>query len=800
MNRLRQDLSYSLRMLIRNPVFTAVAVLTLGLGIGGNTAIFSVVNSVLLRPLPYTDPARLMVLHETKLPQFPEFSVSPGNFLDWQKQADGFEQLAACGNGPSVLSGEGEPERVEGVRATYNLFQTLGIKPLLGRDFRPDEDQPGHDGVVIISNALWHRRFSGGADAVGRHVTLSNQSYTIIGVMPPNFKFPEETDLWVPMAFNAHETASHGAHYISCIGRLKPSTSLKQARIQLDTIAERLDHQYPESNGGWRVKIVPMLEAFVGDIRPILLVLLGAVGLVLLIACANVANLLLARVAAREKELGVRAALGAGRWRLIRQLLTESVVLAFIGGVIGMLLAIAGTRVLLSFAPADLPRVKEIAVDARALGFTFLITMLTAVIFGIVPALQSSKPDLNESLKDSSRGSTGGRHQRVRSALVVIEVAMALVLLVGAGLLIKSFRRLTQVSPGFNPSHALAVTVQIPHTKYPQPQQQSDFFTQLLQKVAMLPGVQSAGAGNVIPFTDDYVLGFNIEGRPPNPPGEDVSTNYYAISPGYFRAMGIPLIKGRLFDEHDTKDSPHVALINQEMAKRFFPNENPIGKRINVTNGPETFREIVGIVGDVKQYGLDQATPVETYEPYVQKPFSFMTVVVRTSIDPSGLADPVRRAVLSIDPDQAVSMSKTLDQIVSESVSKQRFSTLLLSIFAAIALILAAVGIYGVLAYSVAQRTHEIGIRMALGASVFEVQRLVVGNGIILALIGVAIGEAGAIAVTRVMSSFLFNVSATDPATFVIISAVLTGVALVASYVPSRRATRVDPMIALRYE
>jgi putative ABC transport system permease protein len=800
METLSQDIRYGIRMLFKNPGFTVVAVVALALGIGANAAIFSVVNTVLLRPLPYDDPDRLMVLRETKLPQFPEFSVSPGNFLDWQKQNTVFEKIAAIQGAAFNLSGAGEPERFRGARISAGLFEMLGVKPAQGRAFLDEEDQAGHNNVVILSQGLWKRRFGGDPNILGQGITLNATSYTVIGIMPPDFGLPDrETDMWTPVAFSAQQAQQHGAHYISVIGRLKPGVTVDQAQMEMSGIAGRLAEQYPDSNTGWDVKISPMQEYDVRDMKSALLVLLGAVALVLLIACANVTNLLLARATARQKEVAIRTALGASRWRIARQLLTESVLLSIVGGGVGLLLAVWGMGSLLALAPQDLPRVKDVALDSRALGFTLLVTLLTGVIFGLAPALQASKPNLNETLKEGGRGSTGGHH-RVRSSLVISEVALALVLLVCAGLMIRSFLRLQQVSPGFNPSNALAVAVSLPGKKYPEGDQQAAFFTQLVEKVAALPTVQAVGVTQSLPIQSDYVLGFNIQGRPPDPPGEDVSTNYYAVSPDYFKAMGIPLLRGRLFTELDRKDAPRVAVINETMAKKFFPDEDPIGKHINVTNGPERFREIVGIVSDVKQYGLDQPTTAQTYEPYLQTPFSGMTLIVRTEGNPTNLSAAIRDQVLAVDKDQPVSRIRPLDQIVSDSVSKQRFSMTLLGVFAVLALILAAVGLYGVMSYAVTQRTHEIGIRMALGASAGDVLRLVVGQGMMLALIGIGIGLIASFGLTRVMASLLFGVSATDPMTFIAISVVLAGVTLVACAVPARRALKVDPMIALRYE
>ncbi|MFY9553402.1 MAG: ABC transporter permease [Blastocatellia bacterium] len=801
MNTLLQDLRYGIRMLLKNPGFALVAVIALALGIGANAAIFSVVNTVLLRPAPYEDPDRLMVLTENKPPKFPEFSVSPGNFLDWQKQNTVFEKLTAINGAAFILVGEGaEPERIRGARVSAGLFDMLGVNPIHGRTFLEEEDQPGHENVVILSTALWKRRFAADPNVISQPITLSGTSYTVIGIMPPSFGFPDrETDLWTPVAFTARDAQAHGSHYLSTIGRLKPGVTTEQARTEMNAIALRLSEQYPDTNAGWGINILPMQEHAVRDIKPALLMLLGAVGLVLLIACANVANLLLARATSRQKEIAIRTALGASRGRVARQLLTESVLLALIGGAVGVLLAQWGIGSLLALAPQDLPRVKEVTLDVSVLGFTLLVTLVTGVIFGLVPALQSSRPNLNETLKEGGRGTTGGHH-RVRAGLVITEVAMALVLLIGAGLLIRSFYRLQQVNPGFNASRALAVTVSLPGRKYPQPEQRSAFFTQLIEKISALPGVVAVGASQTLPIQGDYVLGFIIQGRPPYAPGQDPSTNYYAVSPDYFKSMGIPLLRGRVFTDQDRAGTTRVAIINEEMAKKYFPDEDPIGKRIHVTQGPETFREIVGIVGDVKQYGLAQPTTLQTYEPYLQVPFSAMTLVVRADGNPAPLGGAIRSEVLAVDKEQPISRIRPLEQVVSESVSNQRFSMLLLGIFAGVALILAAVGLYGVMSYSVTQRTHEIGIRAALGAQQKDVLKLVVGQGMILALSGVGIGLVAAFALTRVIAKLLFGIGATDPLTFVVIPAILTVVALVACFVPARRATKVDPMIALRYE
>jgi len=802
-----QDIRFGIRMLAKKPIFSIIAVITLALGIGANTAIFSVVNGVLLRPLPFKEPDRLMMIRETKLPQFPEFSVAPGNFLDWKKQNTVFERLVAFKYSSLNVVGTGDPERLGALNVTDGFFAMLGAQPQLGRDFLAEEDQVGHNNVVILSHGLWQRRFGGDPKILNQTITLNRQAYSVIGVMPAAFHFgsgENELDLWTPMAFSQEQTENHGGHGLATIGQLKPGITVDQARAEMSAIAARLAAQYPVDIG-WDVKVMPLLEFSVRSIKPALLVLLVAVVFVLLIACANVANLLLARAAGRQKEIATRTSLGASRWRIVRQLLTESLLLSLLGGAVGLALAKWGMDLLLALAPPDLPRLNNVSLDGRALVFTAAITMLTGVIFGLVPALQSSKPNLNETMKDAGRGSTeGGRRQRIRSTLVVLEVAAALVLLVGTGLMIRSFWQLQKVDPGFNPDNALTAQISLPKTKYPEESQQVAFFQELIERVATLPGVQSAGAGHVVPLTgNDFVLAFEIDGRPPLPPGATQSTNYYSVSADYFKAMGIPLRRGRVFTERDTKDSPRVAVINETMAKKMFPDEDPIGKRITFDNrqkgNPEWF-EIVGVVGDVKQYGLDQATTMQTYEPYIQQTFPYMTLVVRTTSDPTNLASVIRGEVLKLDKEQPTTNFKTLNEFFSISIAQQRFSVVLLGVFAVVALVLAAVGIYGVLSYAVTQRTHEIGIRVALGAGRRDVMRLVVGQGMLLTVIGVGCGLGAAFALTRLMASLLFGVTATDKATFASVAILLLAVALLACYIPARRATKVDPLVALRYE
>ncbi|HKQ78547.1 MAG TPA: ABC transporter permease [Blastocatellia bacterium] len=806
MQSLLQDLRYGARMLLKKPGFTLIAVITLALGIGANTAIFSVVNAVLLRPLPFAEPDRLVMIREMKVPDFPQFAISPANFLDYQKQNTVFERLVAMRPVTFNLTGAGDPERLRGMSLTSGFCAMLGVQPQIGRDFLPEEDQPGRDNVVILSHGLWQRRFGGDPKILNQEISLDGRAYTVVGVMPSTFQFLDRTsEIWAPISFTPQQVQHRGGHSLSrAIGQLKPGVTLDQARAEMSAIAERLALQYPDTNKGWNVRIWSLLDFTVGSVKPALLVLLVAVAFVLLIACANVANLLLARAAGRRKEIAIRTAMGAGRWRIVRQLLIESALLALVGGIAGLFLAKWGLDLLLTLAPQNLPRMNDVSLDGRVLAFTAAITLLTGMVFGLVPALQSSKPNLNEVMKDAGRGSTeaGGR-RFVRSALVVVEIAAALVLLVGAGLLINSFWRLQKVDPGFKPDNALTVSVALPRRKYPEGNQQSAFFQRLLEKVSAAPGVRMVGATSLLPLSnDDFVSSFGIQGRPSPQPGVGRNTNFFSVSADYFKAMGIPLIRGRLFTEHDTAESPRVAVINETMAKRIFPDEETLGKRITFDtrgNNPEWF-EIVGVVGDVKHYGLDQETTMQTYEPYTQQPASSMTLVVRATNDQANLTAEIRNAVLALDKEQPISAIGELNQLVSTSVAQQRFSMLLLGVFAAAAMLLAAVGIYGVLSYAVTQRMREIGIRMAFGAGRTDVLRLVVGHGMTLTGIGVAAGLGAAFLLTRLMTTLLFGVSATDLATFSLIALLLSTVALLACWIPARRATKVDPMIALRGE
>ncbi len=802
-----QDLRYGARMLRKNPGFTAVVALTLALGIGANTAIFSVVNAVLLRPLAYKDADRLMWLSETRLPEVPSFNPSPANFLDWQKQNTVFEQLEAVNGRDFNLVSGANPERIKGLVATHGFLSMLGLRPWIGRDFFPDEDRPGHNNVAILSHELWQRRFGGDPNILNQTIKLDDQPFTVIGVMPPNRDLRWRDDhIWIPIAFTADQIQNRRGGILNVFGRLKPGVSLEQARAEMSIIADRLANQYPDTNAGWNVSVTPLLESAVSEIRPSLLLLLGAVAFVLLIACANVANLLLARAAVRRKEIAVRTALGASRRRIVRQLLTESLLLSLAGGIIGLALASWGLKILMAMADNFWPRVMDVSLDVRILTFTTGITLLTGLSFGLVPALQTSKPNLNEMLKDAGRGSTeSGRRRLVRNALVVVEVAISLVLLVGAGLLMRSFIGLQKVDPGFDPKNALTISLSLTERKYPESDRQASFYSRLIESVSALPGVQATGAASAVPFSNAHWgsnigRGFRIEGRTGDQAGG--GTSYFSVSPGYFRAMGIPLLRGRLFTKFDTKGAPRVAIINSTMANRYFPNEDPIGKRIQLismfNNGPEVYREIVGIVGDVRSYGLDQETPPQTYEPYTQEPFPSMTLVARTAGDPTSLNETIRREVLQLDKEQPIFSSETLDRLVATSIGQRRFSMVLFAVFAASAIALASVGLYGVMSYSVAQRTQEVGIRMALGAQRRDVLGLILRHGLGLTLSGVAIGLIAAWAATRLLVNLLYGVSPNDPLTFIGVSLLLISVALLACYLPARRATKVDPIVALR--
>lgn len=801
-----QDLRFAVRTLRKNPAFTIVAVLTLALGIGANTAIFSVVNTVLLKPLPFKDSNRLVIVWETNREKGRQSDqVSSGNFADWQNQNQAFEDSAAYFNWTNNLTGLDYPERLKSALVTGSFFQTLGANAALGRTLQPDDAQTDHDSVAVLSDGLWKRRFGAAPEIVGKTITLNRTDIVVVGVMPPDFRFPEKnTDLWLPFTLTPSHLEDRAGKFLKVVARLKLGIDIKQAQVDLDIIAGRLEQHYPATNTGCGVRISPLHSDEVRDIKPTLLVLLGVVGFVLLIACANVANLFLTRAASRRKEMAVRSALGASRWRLLRQLLTESLLLSLAGGAVGLFLAQMGVQVLTSLAPDEIPRLDQIGVDHLVLGFTFATCILTSLLCGLMPAVSASKTDLQDALKESGRGLTGSSSRRLRHLLVVFEIALSLVLLVGAGLMISSFIRLQAVAPGFDSESMLTMTMWLPGSKYPQSQQQTEFFQQAIDRVKAVPGVQSVSAIQDLPLRRNRMgFEFFIENRPLPSSGEKQDAAYRVIGPEYFRVMSIPLIAGRDFSERDNRKSPPVLIINQTMARRYWEDENPIGKRMRFGGADAPWYEIVGVAGDIKHMGLGEEEGPAIYQPHAQKTFDFlrwMTLVVRTSTDPMSLAGMLRAQVQALDKDQPVYEIATMKDILSQSVAKPRFATLLLGLFALVALSLGAVGIYGVLAFTVAGSTREIGIRMALGASSIEVHRLVLGQGLKLVIAGVGLGLLAAFALTRILSSLLFTIQPTDPLTFASIPLLLVVVAMLACWIPARRATKVDPLEALRYE
>jgi putative ABC transport system permease protein len=811
MNLLAQDLRYSLRMLLKRPGFTLVAVITLALGIGANTAIFSVVNAVLLNPMPYRAPDRLMQFWETNpLKNWTQATVAPANLFDWQKQSQSFEEIAAYmgsdKKGPGLaglqLTGSGEPERVQALYVTGNIFSVLGADAMLGRTLREEETWEGKHRVIVLSYGLWQRRFGSDPDVIGQSIEINGRNREIVGVMPPGFYFPaKEIEMWVPMGWNHDQIAKlRRPHFLRAVGRLKAGVTLDQARGEMTAIAGQLEAQYPDTNTQMGVGLGPLKEWVVSDTRLPLIVFLVAVAFVLLIACANVANLLLARAATRTREVAIRTALGARRSRIVKQLLTENLVLATAGGALGLLLALWCRDLLILFSPGDIPRLDEARLDARVLGFTIGITLLTTLLFGLVPALQSSKPDLMATLKEGGQkgGSAGGR---VRNTLVVAEVALALVLVIGAGLMIRSFLRLQQVDPGFNANNLLMLSVALPGARYPEDSQTIAFFDQAEQRIRNLPGVVAVGS-TTMPALKGYrwTGDMTIEGRSPDDYVREV--RHKEITPDYFRAMGIPLVSGRFFDSSDTDKSLPTIIVNEALARRYFADEDPIGKRLTFTKPTEkpTWQTIIGVVKDEKQDSLSAEPKPEIYQSYLQSAQDEMTLIVRTAGDPRSLVGAVREEIRALDKDLPPYNVKTMNEALYESLARERFTTLLLMVFAGLALVLASVGIYGVMSYAVTQRTHEIGIRMALGAQTRDIFRQVVGQALRLAGIGVALGLGAALALTRLMASLLYGVSTTDPLTFALIAILLSGVSLLASYIPARRAMKVDPMIALRYE
>jgi len=807
MQTLWKDLLYGFRMLAKKPAFTAIAVLALALGIGVNTAIFSLVNALLISPLPFPELDRLVAIWD-KLPSqgVQHNEVTVANFLDWREQNQSFENLAIYRWWSVNLTGSDTPERVQGFLVSANLLDTLGAKPALGRGFTADEDQPGKEMVAILTHRLWQRRFAADPDIIGKTVLLNGTTRTIIGVMDERYNFPRGVEILAPLAFTPQLSQSRGSHSYLAIARLKPEVSMEQSQADIDAIAAQLAEKYPETNTGWGANVYPLLDDTVRLYKTVLLVMLGAVGFVLAIACANVANLLLARAAGRAKEIAVRSALGASRLRIARQLITESVMLAFAGGAAGVLIALWGVRLLKSAMPDQVaqfvPGFDRVGIDVTVLGFTLALSLATGILFGLAPAIQSSKPDLNEALKEGGRTShSAGRH-RLRSLLVVSEVALSLVLLVGAGLMLKSFLLLLETNSGFNPKNVLTMAFVLPVAKYSEEPKRKAFCQELITRVRATGGVESAGMVNYLPLggansSNSYL----VEGVPDPPPGQDFDGRYRVCTPDYFQTMGITVIRGRSFTDQDTGGSQPVIIVNEALARKFWPDGDALGHRIRFPGAIERnpWMTIIGVVGDVKHELNSPVTP-EYYLPYEQDVWNSMVLVARTRVDPLTLAPTIRDEVLAIDKDQPVFDILSMEQVRSRSVFMYSISATLLGAFAALALALAAVGIYGVISYSVSQRTHEIGVRLALGANRGDVLRLVITQGMTMTAIGLAVGLVGAWGLTQAISSLLFGVSGFDLLTFGGVSGILAAVAFAACYIPARRATRVDPMIALRYE
>ncbi|MCW5970731.1 MAG: ABC transporter permease [Blastocatellales bacterium] len=808
MGSFRQDIRYGIRSLWARPLFTLVAVAALGLGIGANTAIFSVVNALLLQPLPYSQPERLVWIWEINPGSAIENEpISIPNYRDWREQNQSFSELTAWARTQVVLTGAGEPERLAGSVVVSNFFATFGAQPLLGRTFTSEENTPGQNRVVVLSHAFWQRRFGARADIVGQPITLNGVPHTVTGVMPATFKQPEpgigaNPEFWMPLGIDASGDGRR-SDFLRVVGRLKDGVSVESARAEMAAIAARLAAEYPGPNAGWTVKVLTLHERFVGDVRRALLILLGMVGCLLLIACANVANLLLARAASRAREIAVRAALGAGRMRLVRQFLTESSVLALLGGAAGLLVAFWGVAALVSLAPPNLPRLDEITVNRSVFLFTLGVSLATGMIFGLAPALHATRIELNEALKESGRSAgLGRRGGRLRSTVIVAEIALTMIMLVVAGLMIRSFVKLQGVDPGFRPERVLSFQLLLPRTKYPEGPQVAAFFAQLRERLAALPGVESAGAIDAVPLSGGgNMLAFSVEGRPAPPPEQVVDAEAYLVMPGYFSTLGIPLARGEEFSSQHAAETPGVTMINETMARRYFPDEDPIGKRITLGSpqrGP--WLEIIGVVRDVKHTDLGAEPYPQMYGAHAQQPSRLLSFVIRTKSEPLSIVSAVRSEVRSMDADLPLARITTLEQMFSDSIARPRFNTALLAAFAVVGLLLAAVGIYGVIAYGVTERTHEIGVRIALGAGRGDVMNLVIGQGLKLAVMGVGIGAAGALAVARLMSALLFQTGAADPLTFAGVGLLLLGAAALACYLPARRATRVDPMTALRYE
>jgi putative ABC transport system permease protein len=809
MGILLRDIRYGFRTLLKARAFSSVAIISLALGIGANTAIFSVINALLIKSLPYVEPASLVLVWGAALDEgsFRD-QVSATDVADFRAQNSVFEDVTTYGSWSATLMGEGEPERLQGMQVGDGYFSIMRGSPVLGRAFTPEEQQEGNDFVIILGHALWQRRFSGDPDIVGKKVILSGRPYTVVGVMPPEFRPLPQTlvdgraEFYRPVA-ESYDNEQRSSRHLRAIARLKPGVSISQAHADLGAIAARLASEYPADNTNYGVRLVTITEDTVGDLRMSLLMLLGAVGCVLLIACANVANLLLARATARNKEIAIRTALGANRSRIIRQLLTESLLVAVIGGGLGLLLSLWGTELVEVLGRAVFPMLGQINIDWRVLLFTLGISLLTGILFGLAPALQAARADLNAGLKEGGRGSGASARSALRGALVVAEVAMALVLLVGSGLLIKSVYRLRDVSPGFDAGNLLTMRYSLPGVKYNDRAMRTGFYQQAESRLKATGGVEGAGFVSVLPLSRNFDgRGLMVEDFP-KPRGEEISVDLYIASPGYLRAMHIPVLRGRGLEESDGETRPEIALINETMARALWPGQDPLGKRIKFPgsqSNPQPWRTVVGVVGDVRQYGLDREAPMQIYLPVAQFSTTMMNLVVRTSGDPVTMTGAVKKEIQDIDKDLAAFEVATMDQLLTETIALRRFSMTLLIIFAVVAVLLAAIGIYGVISYSISQGTHELGVRIALGATAGDILKLVVKQGMAMTGLGIVIGLVAAYGLTRLLSSLLYDVTATDPATFAVVSALLAGVALAATYIPARRATRIDPMVALRHE
>ena len=801
MDSIIKDIRYGIRSLLKRPGFTAIALIALALGIGANTAIFSLVNAVILQPLPYQDPDRLVWAWGNIQNGGNRASVAPLDYLDYRSQNKTFEHFAAYMGLSANLTGSGEPERLTATGVTGNFFAAFGVRPALGRGFTLENEKSGQDQVTVLSHSFWQKRFGGDPSIVNKTIVLDGKTVEVIGVMPAHVIFPQLADLWVPLNFDiSPDMRQRRAHFMRPIGRLKEGVTLTQAQADTDLIAAQLAEQFPETNKNWNLRLVPLRDQLLGGSQTPLFILFGAVGFVLLIACANVANLLLVRAAAREKEIALRTALGASRVRIARQMITESLLLSIAGGALGALVATWGVEALVRLGEGSIPRTANVRIDATVLAFTFLISLATGLLFGLAPALRTVRVNLIDSLKDGLRGSgEGALRNRTRSLLVVLESAIAVMLLIGAGLLIRSLIALQNVDPGFDANNVLTMRITLPRQKYDTPEKSANFFGQLETRLAGLPGVESEALISELPLSNQpNDMPFTVEGRPPVASiSEGFGADFRMVSQNYFNALRIPLLRGRNFTEQDVRQSDKVLLVSEQLVAQIFPNEEPLGKRLIMAMSGEPY-EIIGIVGDIRHQSLGAPAAPTMYMPSRQR--GGTNLVIRTQGDPLSIVSAVRNEVQALDPNQPIAAVKKMSDWVDASVAAPRSSTTLLTLFAVLAMILAATGIYGVMSYSVARRTHEIGVRMALGARRFDVMKLVVRQGMILTLIGVVLGLGGAFALTRVMSTLLFGVTAKDPITFAAVAALLIAVAFIACFVPARRATKVDPLVALRYE